>query len=32
MQALTDVRQISHIAYGFMLSKALFAALDKAGF
>ena len=28
MQALTDVRQISHIAYGFMLSKALFAALN----
>ncbi len=28
MQALTDVRQISHIAYGFLLSKALFGALN----
>jgi hypothetical protein len=27
-EALTDVRQISRIAYGFMASKALFAALD----
>jgi len=27
-KALTDVRQISRIAYGFMASKALFAALD----
>ncbi len=27
-EALTDVRQISHIAYGFMVSKALFAALN----
>jgi SAM-dependent methyltransferase len=26
--ALTDVRQISQIAYGFMLSKALFSALN----
>jgi 2-hydroxy-4-(methylsulfanyl)butanoate S-methyltransferase len=25
---LTDVRQISHIAYGFMASRALFAALN----
>jgi predicted O-methyltransferase YrrM len=25
---LTDVRQLSHLAYGFMASKALFAALD----
>lgn len=28
MPALTDVRDISRIAYGFMGSKALFAALD----
>ncbi|HJM50701.1 MAG TPA: methyltransferase [Alphaproteobacteria bacterium] len=27
-EPLTDVRQISHIAYGFMASKALFAALN----
>src|SRR5687767_2110752 len=27
-EALTDVRQISKIAYGFMASKALFAALN----
>lgn len=27
-KALSDVREISHIAYGFMLSKALFAALN----
>src|SRR5207249_8119974 len=27
-EELTDVRQISRIAYGFMGSKALFAALD----
>jgi 2-hydroxy-4-(methylsulfanyl)butanoate S-methyltransferase len=27
-QPLTDVRQISHIAYGFFASKALFAALN----
>lgn len=27
-EALSDVRQISRIAYGFMASKALFAALD----
>lgn len=27
-EAMTDVRQISRIAYGFMGSKALFAALD----
>jgi 2-hydroxy-4-(methylsulfanyl)butanoate S-methyltransferase len=25
---LTDVRELSHLAYGFMASKALFAALD----
>ncbi len=25
---ITDVRDISHIAYGFMASKALFAALN----
>ena len=25
---MTDVRQISHIAYGFFLSKALFSALN----
>lgn len=28
MEPITDVRQISHIAYGFMASKALFSALD----
>ena len=28
MAALTDVRQISHIAYGFMASKTLFVALN----
>ncbi len=28
VQALSDVRQISHIAYGFLISKALFAALN----
>jgi 2-hydroxy-4-(methylsulfanyl)butanoate S-methyltransferase len=28
IQPLTDVRQLSHLAYGFMASKALFAALD----
>ena len=28
MKPLTDVREISHIAYGFMGSKALFAALN----
>lgn len=28
MDPITDVREISHIAYGFMASKALFAALD----
>lgn len=27
-EALTEVRQISHVAYGFMVSKALFAALN----
>jgi hypothetical protein len=27
-EAMTDVRQISQIAYGFMGSKALFGALD----
>ena len=27
-EAMTDVRQISRVAYGFMGSKALFAALD----
>src|SRR3982074_2339031 len=27
-EAMTDVRQISRIAYGFMASKALFSALD----
>lgn len=27
-EAMTDVRQISRIAYGFVASKALFAALD----
>ncbi len=27
-EALTDVRQISYLAYGFMISKALFAALN----
>ncbi len=27
-EPVTDVRQISHIAYGFMASKALFAALN----
>jgi 2-hydroxy-4-(methylsulfanyl)butanoate S-methyltransferase len=31
-QPLTDVRQISRIAYGFLASKALFAALDLAVF
>ncbi len=28
VEALTDVRQISSIAYGFLVSKALFAALN----
>lgn len=28
MEPITDVRQISHIAYGFMASKALFSALN----
>ena len=28
MDPLTDVRQISHIAYGFIASKTLFAALN----
>ena len=28
MEPLTDVREISRIAYGFIASKALFAALD----
>jgi hypothetical protein len=28
MVPLTDVRQISRIAYGFIASKALFAALN----
>lgn len=28
MEPLTDVRDISRIAYGFMASKALFAALN----
>ena len=28
MKPLTDVRDISRIAYGFMASKALFAALN----
>lgn len=27
-EPLTDVRQISHLAYGFLISKALFAALN----
>jgi predicted O-methyltransferase YrrM/DNA-binding transcriptional ArsR family regulator len=27
-KVLTDVRQISHVAYGFLLSKALFGALN----
>ncbi|MCH7651859.1 MAG: methyltransferase, partial [Nitrospinae bacterium] len=32
MEPLTDVRQVSRIAYGYMASRALFAALDLSLF